>query len=46
MKMNKNDMKCFHVEMFCKGLWSEATGFLFGGFDSNRLKERLYQDRS
>ena len=22
---------------------SQATGFLFGGFDTNRLKERLYQ---
>eukprot|EP00913_Durusdinium_trenchii_P000459 g419.t1 len=31
-----------------RGLWNEqekehATGFLFGGFDTNRLKERLYQ---
>merc|ERR1719188_1055280 len=32
-----------------KGLWDEsrdaatATGFLFGGFDQNKLKERLYQ---
>eukprot|EP00435_Cladocopium_sp_Y103_P010883 s273_g2.t2 len=31
-----------------RGLWSDqekqvATGFLFGGFDTNRLKERLYQ---
>lgn len=31
-----------------RGLWNDqerhvATGFLFGGFDTNRLKERLYQ---
>lgn len=31
-----------------RGLWSEqekqhATGFLFGGFDTNRLKQRLYE---